>query len=247
MYCTITTTNSCWNLSLYCTITTTNSCWNLSLYCTITTTNSCWNLSLYCTITTTNSCWNLSLYCTITTTNSCWNLSLYCTITTTNSCWNLSLYCTIDDSTPVSQSRHTLRFQPIACRSIIRRPRVLRTRPEMVWHAFVLVVRWQCSTWQKPGKRHRTKKRKKKRQLCRFDLCVSFPSPKHDSDRSSGTRSRVLLHLAASSFRVACQTPKKGQSLCCVVVYYNPKDVQLPHWTNSSRFTCQNCLLPFSQ
>ena len=24
----------------------------------------------------------------------------------------------IDDSTPVSQSRHTLRFQPIACRSI---------------------------------------------------------------------------------------------------------------------------------
>ena len=48
-------------------------------------------------------------------------------------------YChllTIDDSTPVSQSRHTLRFQPIACRSIMRCPRVL-TRPEMVWQAFV--------------------------------------------------------------------------------------------------------------
>ena len=56
---------------------------------------------------------------------------------------------TIDDSTPVSQSRHTLRFQPIACRGIIRRPRVLRTRPEMVWQAFVHVVRWRCSTWQK--------------------------------------------------------------------------------------------------
>ena len=40
-----------------------------------------------------------------------------------------------DDSTPVSQSRHTLRFQPIACRSM-RCPRVL-TRPEMVWQAFV--------------------------------------------------------------------------------------------------------------
>ena len=42
----------------------------------------------------------------------------------------------IDDSTPVSQSRHTLRFQPIACRSIMRCPRVL-TRPEMAWQAFV--------------------------------------------------------------------------------------------------------------
>ena len=42
----------------------------------------------------------------------------------------------IDDSTPVSQSRHTLRFQPIACRSIVRCPRVL-TRPEIVWQAFV--------------------------------------------------------------------------------------------------------------
>ena len=42
----------------------------------------------------------------------------------------------IDDSIPVSQSRHTLRFQPIACRSIMRCPRVL-TRPEMVWQAFV--------------------------------------------------------------------------------------------------------------
>ena len=41
-----------------------------------------------------------------------------------------------DDSTPVSQSRHTLRFQPIACRSIMRCPRLL-TRPEMVWQAFV--------------------------------------------------------------------------------------------------------------
>ena len=46
---------------------------------------------------------------------------------------------------------------------------------------------------------------------------MSFPSPKHDSDRSSGNRSRVLLHSAASSFRVACQTPKKGRSLRCVV------------------------------
>ena len=42
----------------------------------------------------------------------------------------------IDDSTPVSQSRHTLRFQPIACRSIMRCPRVL-ARPEMVWQSFV--------------------------------------------------------------------------------------------------------------
>ena len=47
-----------------------------------------------------------------------------------------AVWLTIDDSTPVSQSRHTLRFQPIACRSIMRCPRVL-TRPEMVWQAFV--------------------------------------------------------------------------------------------------------------
>ena len=46
------------------------------------------------------------------------------------------MICAIDDSTPVSQSRHTLRFQPIACCSIMRCPRVL-TRPEMVWQAFV--------------------------------------------------------------------------------------------------------------
>ena len=44
--------------------------------------------------------------------------------------------CVIDDSTPVGQSRHTLRFQSIACRSIMRCPRVL-TRPEMIWQAFV--------------------------------------------------------------------------------------------------------------
>ena len=87
-------------------------------------------------------------------------------------------------------------------------------------------------TWSGGGVRHgrketrktasHKKKKKKKyktknRQPCRFDLCVSFPSPKHDSDRSSGKRSRVLLHSAASSFRVACQTPKKGRSLRCVV------------------------------
>ncbi len=47
-----------------------------------------------------------------------------------------AVWLTIDDSTPVGQSRHTLRFQPIACRSIMRCPRVL-TRPEMVWQAFV--------------------------------------------------------------------------------------------------------------
>ncbi len=47
-----------------------------------------------------------------------------------------AVWLTIDDSTPVGQSRHTLRFQPIACRSIMTCPRVL-TRPEMVWQAFV--------------------------------------------------------------------------------------------------------------
>ena len=50
--------------------------------------------------------------------------------------WQPETLYKIDDSTPVSQSRHTLRFQPIACRSIMRCPRVL-TRPEMVWQAFV--------------------------------------------------------------------------------------------------------------
>ena len=73
-----------------------------------------------------------------------------------------SMLTIIDDSTPVSRSRHTLRFQPIACRSIMRCPRVL-TRPEMIWQAFVpdiASVSWQCSTWQKnnnnkkPGKRN---------------------------------------------------------------------------------------------
>ena len=81
-------------------------------------------------------------------------------------------------------------------------------------------------TWSGGGVRHGRKetrktashkKQKQKRQPCCFDLCVSFPSPKHDSDRSSGKRSRVLLHSAASSFRVACQTPQKGRSLRCVV------------------------------
>ena len=47
-----------------------------------------------------------------------------------------AVWLTIDDSTPVSQSRHTLRFHPIACRCRMRCPRVL-TRPEMVWQAFV--------------------------------------------------------------------------------------------------------------
>ena len=42
----------------------------------------------------------------------------------------------IDNSTPVSQSRQTLRFQSIACHSTMRCPHVL-TRPEMVWQAFV--------------------------------------------------------------------------------------------------------------
>ena len=86
----------------------------------------------------------------------------------------------------------------------------------MVWQAFVHVVRWRCSTWQKRNQENGIAQ-KNICQLCRFDLCVSFPSPKHDSDRSSGKRSRVLLHSTASSFRVACQTPKKGQSLRCVV------------------------------
>ena len=63
----------------------------------------------------------------------------------------------IDDSTPVSQSRHTLRFQPIACRGIIRRPRVLRTRPEMVWQAF---VRSHC-TWSGGGVGHGRKETRK--------------------------------------------------------------------------------------
>ena len=55
---------------------------------------------------------------------------------TLNNCQHARRRSEIDDSTPVSQSRHTLRFQPIACRSIMRCPRVL-TRPEMVWQAFV--------------------------------------------------------------------------------------------------------------
>ena len=41
----------------------------------------------------------------------------------------------IDDSIPVSQSRHTLRFQPIACRSIMRQPRA-DPRPGMVLQAY---------------------------------------------------------------------------------------------------------------
>ena len=54
----------------------------------------------------------------------------------TNKLGNKLILFEIDDSTPVSQSIHTLRFQPIACRSIMRCPRVL-TRPKMVWQAFV--------------------------------------------------------------------------------------------------------------
>ena len=64
----------------------------------------------------------------------------------------------IDDSTPVSQSRHTLRFQPIACRSIMRCPRVLK-RPEMAWQAFVPdTASGQLAVFdmaeKKPGKRN---------------------------------------------------------------------------------------------
>ena len=65
---------------------------------------------------------------------------------------------TIDDSTPVSQSRHPLRFQPIVCRSIMRCPHVL-TRPEMAWQAFVPdTASGQLAVFdmaeKKPGKRN---------------------------------------------------------------------------------------------
>ena len=71
--------------------------------------------------------------------------------------WKLSkVLSVIDDSTPVSQSRHTLRFQPIACHGIMRRPHVL-TRPGMVWQAFVPS---HC-TWSVGGVRHGRKETRK--------------------------------------------------------------------------------------
>ena len=65
----------------------------------------------------------------------------------------------IDNPTPVNQSRHTQRFQPISCRSVMRRPRA-DPKPGMVSRAY-----YQPDTAygefavfgipeKKPGKRH---------------------------------------------------------------------------------------------
>ena len=117
---------------------------------------------------------------------------------------------TIDDSTPVSQSRHTLRFQPIACRRIIRCPRVLRTRPEMVWQAFVHVVRWRCSTWQKSNQENGIAQKKKKGSLAILTFVWVFP---HQNMTVTGLPARGrdyfcirLHHLFGSLARL----PKRG-------------------------------------
>ena len=68
-------------------------------------------------------------------------------------------YWPIDDATPVSQSRRTLRFQPIACRSITRCPRVL-TRPEMVWPD---IASGQLAVFDMAGKRN-----------CCYGQCKSY-------------------------------------------------------------------------
>ena len=73
----------------------------------------------------------------------------------------------IDDSTLVSQSRHTLRFQPIACRSIMRCPCVL-TRPEMVWQAFVSdIASGQLAVFDMAEKKHPGKRN------CCYGQCSS--------------------------------------------------------------------------
>ena len=118
----------------------------------------------------------------------------------------------IDNSTPVSQSRHTLRFQPIACRSIIRRPRPSRTRPEMVWQAFVHVVRWRCSTWQKRNQENGIAKKNKKKNgsLAVLTFVWIFP---HQNTTVTGLPARGreyfcirLHHLFGSLARL----PKRG-------------------------------------
>ena len=79
----------------------------------------------------------------------------------------------IDDSTPVSQSRHTLRFQPIACCSIMRCPRVL-TRPEMVWQAFVPdTASSQLAVFDSPAEKNFKKKLKIKNTPGKRNCCYS--------------------------------------------------------------------------
>ena len=118
------------------------------------------------------------------------------------SCWTMFI-TTIDDSTPVSQSRHTLRFQPIACCSIIRCPHVL-TRPEMVWQAFMPdIARSQLAVFdmaeKTPGKRNccygQCKSDERYPVKCAGVIFKPLPKPKTRlKDRKTWIKARMHPH-----------------------------------------------------
>ena len=92
----------------------------------------------------------------------------------------------IDDSTPVSQSRHTLRFEPIAYRGIMRRPRA-DPRPGMVWQAYQPdTAHGELAVFEmaekKPGKRHccygQCRSDERYPDRCEGVTFLPFPKPK---------------------------------------------------------------------
>ena len=108
-------------------------------------------------------------------------------------------------------------------------------RQGLKWSGKLLCDRTACGqvavfdiAEKKPGKRHRTHTKNSSLAILTFvTVCVSFPSPKHDSDRSSGKRSRVLLHSAAAIFSGCLPDTQKGAKLTlrCGVVYSAIEDL----------------------
>ena len=92
----------------------------------------------------------------------------------------------IDDSIPVSQSRHTLRFQPMACHSILRQPRA-DPRPGMVLQAYQPdTAHGELAVFEmaekKPGKRHfccgQCRSDERHPDRCAGVMFLPFPKPK---------------------------------------------------------------------
>ena len=100
--------------------------------------------------------------------------------------WPASRPIVPDDSTPVSQSRHTLRFEPIAYRGIMRRPRA-DPRPGMVWQAYQPdTAHGELAVFEmaekKPGKRHccygQCRSDERYPDRCEGVTFLPFPKPK---------------------------------------------------------------------
>ena len=83
------------------------------------------------------------------------------------------------------------------------------------------VVRWRCSTWQKRNQENgiaqKTKQKTPQKTTTVLTFVWVFP---HQNTTVTGLPARGREYFCIRlqpSFQVACQTPKKGQSLRCVV------------------------------